>query len=143
MTESTIKYPEILNVKNWRGYQCQLGFYTFHYIGVDPDGLITEDGNANTYELHLPYDHKLNLISFSRIHTDSENLQVRYLPNKTPPDYYDILYSNTALTARSVIIELGDKYENLKDARVIFAITGTDTKKWKPRVNVKFLEPPI
>ena len=141
-------YPDTLNWGSWVGFACQQPFYTFQYKKEDPATfLITEDGNENTYTLNIPYDHMLNLVTFSRTHTDSEALEVRYIPSNTSEEYYDILYSNSALTARSVVIELGERYENVGGkgakggaSRLQFVITGTNTKKWKPRVNLRFLK---
>ncbi len=104
--------------------------------------MISEDGSANTYDLDIPYDHMLNFVGMARTHTDSENWQIRYVPVKVDTSYYDILFDNANMLGRSAVIELGSNYENLGGAILTFAITGTNNKKWFPRVNIKFLEVP-
>lgn len=137
------EFPDVLNFGKWIGMQCSLGFYTFYYREQDQEGyLITEDGNENTYDLNIPFNHKVNLISFARNHIDSEALDIRYIPVNTDDSFYDLIYKNSALVARSVIWEGGDTWENLGGAIIRFVITGTNAKKWKPRINIKFLEVP-
>lgn len=136
-------YPETLTFGKWIGISCQQGFYTFFYNAQDSEQhLITEDGTENLYDLDIPLDHRLNFISFARKHIDSEALDILYTPVGIDWEYADILYSNSALVAKSVLIELGSHYENVGSARLRFKITGTNLKKWLPRVNIQFLEKP-
>ena len=115
----------------------------FLYRSADPKTfLISEDGNENTYEMNIPWDHKLNIITMSRNHADSETWEIRYIPAKADPAYYDILASESAHTKRSLIFEAGDAYENLGGAQLQFVITGTNNKSWFPRVNLKLLALP-
>lgn len=104
--------------------------------------LITSNGNEQIYTLDIPYDHKLNVVTISRTHTDSESWEVRYIPNKADPAYYDILAKVSLHTKRSLIFEAGSSYENLGGAQLLFIVNGTNTKKWFPRVNIKLLEVP-
>ena len=74
----------------------------------------TGTGSAATLDFSIPWDHKLNIITIAKEGSDSDNIEVRYIPTKVRDSDYDILYSNSAVTAKSIIIELGDKYD-IKD----------------------------
>ena len=136
------QYPKVLKVGNWEGKECQQGFYSFHYIGENSDQkLIDGTGSETITDLDIPWDHKLNVITISKEGADSDVIEVRYIPNGQQDDAYEILYSATT-TAKSIIIELGEHYENLGGAKLRFVITGTSGKWLVPRVNIKFLEVP-
>ena len=136
------QYPKVLNLGDWIGFECQQGFYSFYYIGESVDDKIIDGtGNEVIIDLPIPWDHKLNIICLMKEGTDSDTIEVRYIPAKTQEANYDILYSATT-TAKSIIIELGEHYENLGGARLRFVITGTANAYIVPRVNIKFLEVP-
>lgn len=137
------QYPKQLNFGNWRGFECQQGFYAFHYIGESvEDKIIDGTGLEKIVDLDIPFDHKLNIITLAKEGIDSDNIEVRYIPKGIPELAYDILYSNSAVIAKSIIIELGSHYENLGGAKLRFVITGTNGKWIVPRVNILFLEVP-
>lgn len=104
--------------------------------------LITSDGNEQIYTLDINFDHKLNIITISRNHIDSETWEIRYIPNKADPAYYDILAKVSAHTNRSLIFEAGESYENLAGAQLQFVVNGTNGSSWFPRVNIKMLALP-
>ncbi len=137
-----MQYPKVLNIGQWRGFECQQGFYSFFYIGESlDDKIIDGTGSAVTVDLNIPWDHKLTGIFLMKEGTDSDTIEVRYIPKGVSDADYDILYSATT-TAKSVIIELGDAYENLGGAKLRFVITGTANAYLIPRVNILFLEVP-
>ena len=137
------QYPKELNFKDWKGFECQQGFYAFHYIGESVENKrIAGTGSEKIIDLLIPWDHKLNIITLSKEGADSDTIEVRYLPQGQQEAAYEILYSEVT-TAKSIIIELGSAYENLGGAIIRFVITGTNAKWIVPRVNIKFLEVPV
>jgi len=146
MSESPLEirqYPKTLNLGDWIGFECQMGFYSIYYVGESlADKTFTGGGSATTLVLNLPYDHRLNLISIAKEDTSSDDIEVRYNPRGVRDSDYDILYSNSAVTAKSILIELGDAYENLGGAKITFAWTITNAKTVVPRINVQFVEVP-
>ena len=99
-------------------------------------------GSATTLVFEIPYDHRLNLISISKEDNSEDNIEVRYIPKGVLDAYYDILYSNSTVTAKSILIELGNAYENLGGAKIVFAWDITSNKKVVPRINIQFVEIP-
>jgi len=137
------QYPKTLNLKDWIGFECQQGFYTIYYIGESIDNkTLAGTGSAVTKDLNLPWDHRLNMISIMKEGSDIDDIEIRYIPKGVRDIDYDILFKDATTTAKSVIIELGNAYENLGGACLRFIVTGASGKYIVFRVNVQFLEVP-